>query len=118
MRIIPDIFSSLQKGRKRRVKIHSLFHNGFSVEDEGGINQVATSIYMDLFGPSLASNISMKNLPMKRLDEEDRILLTKHFSLEEIKKVVFSLKHNSTPGPNGLPAEFFQDFWELIKLDL
>jgi hypothetical protein len=32
--------------------------------------------------------------------------------------VVFDLKHNSAPGPDGLPAELFQDFWELIKLDL
>jgi hypothetical protein len=30
--------------------------------------------------------------------------------LEEIKEVVFSLKHNSAPGPDGFPSEFFQDF--------
>jgi hypothetical protein len=32
--------------------------------------------------------------------------------------VVFDLKHNNALGPDGLPAEFFQDFWELIYLDL
>jgi hypothetical protein len=32
--------------------------------------------------------------------------------------VVFDLKHNSAPGPNGFPVEFFQDFLELIYLDI
>jgi hypothetical protein len=53
------------------------------------------------------------------LGEEDRALLTRLFSLEEIKNVVFSLKHISAPGPDGiLSSEFFQDFWETIKFDL
>jgi hypothetical protein len=55
---------------------------------------------------------------MNRLSEEDRILLTAPFTIEEIKLVVFSLKHNSAPGPDGIPAEFFQDFWELIHIEL
>jgi hypothetical protein len=55
---------------------------------------------------------------MKQLDEDDKDLLTSPFSLEEIKEVVFSLKHNSAPGPDGFPSEFFQDFWDTIKSDL
>jgi hypothetical protein len=43
---------------------------------------------------------------MDELGEEDRALLTRPFSLEEIKDVVFSLKHNTTPGPDGMPSEF------------
>jgi hypothetical protein len=76
---------------------------------------VATSFYRDLFGPSLASNISMKNLPMKRLDEEDRILLTAPFSLEDIKKVVFSLKHNSAPGPICLLDVFYKIITKVLN---
>jgi hypothetical protein len=60
----------------------------------------------------------MTNLSMNQLGNEDRSLLTAPFSVNEIKKVVFDLKHNNAPGPDGLPAEFFQDFWELIYLDL
>jgi hypothetical protein len=60
----------------------------------------------------------MSNFHMNMLSEEDRILLTAPFTIEEIKLVVFSLKHNSAPGPDGIPAEFFQDFWELIHIEL
>jgi hypothetical protein len=55
---------------------------------------------------------------MRKLNEDDRKLLTAPFSYQEIFKVVTDLKHNSAPGPDGLPAEFFQDFWDLIKKDI
>lgn len=32
--------------------------------------------------------------------------------------MVDNLRHNSAPGPDGLPAEFFQDFWQFIKVEL
>ena len=31
---------------------------------------------------------------------------------------VFQMKHNTTPGPDGFPAEFYQNFWDVIKSDL
>jgi hypothetical protein len=40
------------------------------------------------------------------------------FSEAEIKKVIFQLEHNKAPGPDGFPAEFYQNFWEVIKKDL
>jgi hypothetical protein len=32
--------------------------------------------------------------------------------------VIFEMKHNSAPGPDGFPAEFFQNFWDLIQMDI
>jgi hypothetical protein len=110
-------FHLIAKG-KRRVKILSLVHEEDTVVDDNGINRVATAFYKDLFGPSVPSSINMSNLHMNKLNDEDRALLTGPFSIEEIKKVVFGLKHNSAPGPDGFPAEFFQDFWDLIHIDL
>jgi hypothetical protein len=37
---------------------------------------------------------------------------------QEVKHVVDNFKHNSAPGPDGLPAEFFKDFWDIIKKDI
>ena len=28
------------------------------------------------------------------------------------------MKHNSAPGPDGFPAELFQNFWDLIQMDI
>jgi hypothetical protein len=111
-------FHLIAKGKRRKVKILSLVHEENNVVDDNDINKVATAFYKDLFGPSVLSSINMSNLHMNRLSDEDRALLTVPFSIEEIKKVVFSLKRNSAPGPNGFPAEFFQDFLDLIHIDL
>jgi hypothetical protein len=111
-------FHLIAKGKKRRVNILSLVHEENIVSADDDINKVATDFYKDLFGPSPMSSINMSNFHMNSLSEEDRILLTAPFSIEEIKLVVFSLKHNSAPGPDGIPAEFFQDFWDLIHIEL
>jgi hypothetical protein len=55
---------------------------------------------------------------MKKLSDEDRESLTVPFTLEEIHNVVSDLKHNSALGPDGLPAEFFQEFWDTIKNEI
>lgn len=44
--------------------------------------------------------------------------LIKDFSLEEIKDVVFDMKTNSAPGPNGFGVIFFRKYWEIIKEDI
>jgi hypothetical protein len=60
----------------------------------------------------------MHNMNMMKLSDEDKESLTIPFSLEEIHNVVSDLKHNSALGPDGLPAEFFQDFWDTIKNEI
>ena len=95
------------KGRRRRIRIHSL---GSVVGGETELNKVATDYYKELFGPSNISHIRMGNLNMSQLDENGREFLISPFSYDEIKLVIDSLKHNSTLGPDGLPAEFFQSF--------
>jgi len=60
----------------------------------------------------------MSHCYMNQLSDADRSFLTAPFSMEEIKKVIFEMKHNSAPGPDGFPAEFLQTFWDTIQLDI
>jgi mannosylglycoprotein endo-beta-mannosidase len=48
---------------------------------------------------------------------EENNLRTALYS-EEVKKAIFQMEHNKAPGPDGFPAEFYQTFWDTIKLDL
>ena len=52
------------------------------------------------------------------LDDIDREKLDREFTLEEIKKVVFEMKTNKAPGPDGLPIEFYQKYWHIIGVDI
>ena len=37
---------------------------------------------------------------------------------KEIRDAIFDMDHNKAPGPDGFPAEFYQQFWDIIKGDL
>jgi hypothetical protein len=49
---------------------------------------------------------------------EENGFLTEPYSEEEVMKAIFLMEHNKAPGPDGFPAEFYQTFWDTIKLDL
>ena len=49
---------------------------------------------------------------------EENSLLIAPYSEEEVRKAVFQMEHNKAPGPDGFPAEFYQNFWDITKLDL
>lgn len=49
---------------------------------------------------------------------QENDILCDMFTEEEVKGVVFSMEHNSAPGLDGFPAEFYQVFWNVIKGDL
>ena len=53
-----------------------------------------------------------------QVSDEENVLLTAPYSEEEVKKTVFQTEHNKAPGPDSLPAEFYQNFREIIKTDL
>ena len=96
----------------------TLTHEDRIAHDDDEINHLATSFYQNLFGHSQESSMNLNHLDMKMLEDNDRDQLTRPFDLEEIREVVFSMKHNRAPGPDSIPAEFFQEFWDTIKNDL
>jgi hypothetical protein len=103
-------FHQKANGNRRRIKILSLKNGDNFTEDEEGINLIATKFYKDLFGPSNYTSINMNDWDMNILLEENMDFIIAPFSMKEIKEVLDNLKHNSAPVPDGLPAEFFQDF--------
>jgi hypothetical protein len=52
------------------------------------------------------------------VSEEENEILTALFGEEEVKMAVFDIEHNKAPGPDDFPSEFYQFFWEIVKLDL
>ena len=60
----------------------------------------------------------MKGVEMKKISIQDREELLAPFSLDEIQQVVFGMKKNKSPGPDGFLANFYQEFWDLVKWDL
>ena len=38
--------------------------------------------------------------------------------MQEIHDMVFQMKKNKSPGADGFPVDFYQEFWELVKWDV
>ena len=58
----------------------------------------------------------IEDIPQVSNVEKD--MLTSTFMESEVKQAVFQMEHNKALGPDGFPAEFYQRFWEVIKIDL
>lgn len=53
-----------------------------------------------------------------RCSAEERAMLIKEVSEEDIKKVIFSMPSNKSPGPDGYTTEFFKGVWSIVGRDV
>jgi hypothetical protein len=75
-----------------------------------------------LFGdptPNHFGVIESENNDIPQLSsKENRIFMLRLFTEKEVHAAIMQMEKNKTPGPDGFPAEFYQKFWDIIKLDL
>jgi hypothetical protein len=78
---------------------------------EENLKVYITEYYKTLFGEPVPGSVTLDE---ERIDDipqlsvEENSLLIADFSMEEVRKAVFQMKHNKSPGPDGFPAEFYQ----------
>lgn len=56
--------------------------------------------------------LSEINVPV--IGEDNKRMLDKFPTFEECTEAVNSMKHDKSPGLDGLPSEFYQCFWNVI----
>lgn len=96
------------KCRKRRCKLQLLWYSL--------LQKTAVNFYRDLFtsnGTQLGGCATASSFP--RLSEEDRELLSAVVSVQDIKEAVFDMGAFKAPGPDGLQAFFYQDYWDILR---
>ncbi|CAN1169945.1 Transposon TX1 uncharacterized 149 kDa protein [Linum perenne] len=85
------------------------------VEGVKEIADIAVNFYKGLLGDStVLRQCDLSSLVKYRLEDEAAERLASPVSSEEIKKAIFSISNDKSPGPDGYSAEFFKDSWELI----
>jgi len=115
-------FLLVANGKHRKTKIVQLEQEEGTIVGDGNLKNYITEYYKGLFGPHTPNSFSMDetlrhDIPQVSKDENE--VLTAPFSEEEeVKMAVFDMEHNKAPGPDGFPVEFYQFFWEVVKLDL
>ena len=58
------------------------------------------------------------NSDMPQVSYQENQSLVSNFTEEEVLEASSQMEHNKAPGPDGFPAEFYQKFWSVIKIDL
>jgi hypothetical protein len=111
-------FHRVANGRKRKNTMFSLKENDILIEGTDNLISHTTAYYKNLFGPApgniLDFDASMWK-PHEKLSEEENSILTRPFSMEEVKFALFSMAPNKAPGPDNIPIEFYQHCWDIIK---
>jgi hypothetical protein len=55
---------------------------------------------------------------IEQVSHEKNELVTRSFSMDEVRKAIFQMEHNKALRPDGLSTEFYRACWEIIKNDL
>lgn len=57
----------------------------------------------------------LNNLDLPSLTTEESNFLEQPITSEELIKALHSMPNNKSPGPDGLPAEFYKHFWDILS---
>jgi uncharacterized protein (DUF608 family) len=107
-------FHLVANGKHRRQWIFSLEdEDGACIADKEELKSHITSYYKNLFGkPDITSVDQDESFiqDISQVSDTENEILTANFTIDEVKKVVFSLEHNKAPWPDVIPVEFYQAF--------
>lgn len=60
----------------------------------------------------------MDGLEFARIEEDERLVLERDFSKEEVVQVLQEMEGDKAPGPDGFTMAFFQKCWSVVEKDV
>ena len=88
-------------------------------DDEEDIAKVFNNFFQDLFSTSHPERITeVVQMVKDRLSDAMRNILEAEFTENEVVLAAKNLKPHAAPGPDGMPALFYQQFWSIVGKDV
>jgi len=109
-------FNNKATQRKRKNQIHSIQDSLVNTwKDNNHIQSCFLSYYQDFFSSKI-QNINSDSLSVfkNRISPTDFHILNTYFSATKVREAIKSLMSNSSPGLDGLPTHFYQQYWNII----
>lgn len=113
------LFHQYANGRRREKTIPVLDSDYGEIRGQQNLTNHIVDFYKNLFGHNDHCNLSLNEDFWGhefRVSDSDKLALIKDFTLEEIKGVVFYMKTNSAPGPNGYGVSFLGSIGRLSRM--
>jgi hypothetical protein len=114
-------FHLIANGKHRRKKIFQLEQDEGTIIGQENNKDYISNFYKKLFGPPIPSPFQMDEsvtYDIPQVSNEENTILSADFTEKEVFEAIMQMKKNKASGPDGFPAEFYQTFWEIIKIDL
>ncbi|KAJ0055440.1 hypothetical protein NL108_018665 [Boleophthalmus pectinirostris] len=93
--------------------------NGELTKNNEEIKKTVESFYSELYKEK-EIDFNILNEILKSTDKvlKENLLLSRDFTLLELEKSLKSFKRGKSPGADGLPVEFYHEFWDILAPDL
>ena len=112
-------FHTKASGRKKKNTIFKLMDDrGIWRELDSEVAEVVVSYFENLYRTSHPDKILevVEAVDPKVFDEMNQYLI-KQFTRDEIEAALKQMHPTKSPGPNGMPAIFFQNYWDIVGND-
>lgn len=111
-----SFFHAACSERRRRNKIGRLKNDeGVWVENEEEKRGMIAQYFKTLFSSNRGNNSDqLLDVVERKVTEDMNELLTSAYRSEEIKEALDSIGDLKAPGPDGMPAVFYKNFWDLM----
>ncbi|XP_020096969.1 uncharacterized protein LOC109716078, partial [Ananas comosus] len=113
-------FHNTTRIRRHRNRINFIkCSNGVHATNQVDITNEFCRFYLSLWMPNTRTDsmpVSWPDLPA--ISQENAEVLIKPIEDLEIKQALWSMPNGKAPGPDGLQAEFFKNYWDIVGLDL
>jgi hypothetical protein len=114
-------FHLIANGKHIRKKKIQLEQEEGTIVGQDNLKTYISEYYKNLFGDPTPKNFRMiesEYNDVPQLSNEENRILTADFTEKEVHEVILQMEKNKAPSPDGFPAEFYQIFWDVIKVDL
>lgn len=112
------LFHAVLQRKTYRNNIYSIQDNqGQLIQDPEGVADCIRQYYVQLLGCSSTRRSRVNQIVMDmgaRLSIEQQLLLIKPFTDQDIKRAIWDIADNKSPGPDGFGSGFFKKAWPII----
>jgi hypothetical protein len=111
-------FKASQRHRKKTINFIKDVH-GASKTQNKDIQKVFLQYFQEIFTSSNPTNIQEStNIVANKVSPQMKDYLNQEFTAAEVSYATHQLKGNAAPGPDGLNANFYHTYWDIIGGDI